>query len=270
MQDEEMNNGALTPIGTDTNLATTACDGGGFLGSFDAGGHKIAGYDIADDSTVIYGPATIFGCVTPANITNIASLSPLSVADICGDLTTPRTGTAELLAYRKTATSGYSRLICHPTELTADPTYIRSNLGGTYLLGRAIDMKDEDMNNQTLTPIGDDSDTSTICDAGVGFSGSFDAGGHKIAGYDIADGSGVVYGPATIFGCVVTPANITGIARPFSVIGCRYMRRPYYGKNGNPVTCLSRDGNIRVQPAHLPSNGVKFYHSLYTHSLRFK
>ena len=48
-----MGGAPLTPIGTDTNLATTACDGGGFSGSFNAQDHSITNYNIADGSGVI-------------------------------------------------------------------------------------------------------------------------------------------------------------------------------------------------------------------------
>ena len=141
MKDEDMNNQTLAPIGDDSDTSTICDPGVGFSGSFNAGGHKIAGYDIADGSGVVYGPATIFGCVvTTTNITGIANLSPLSVADICGDLTTARTATP-LLAYRETASAtAYSRLICHPTELSSTTAYIRtaSGLSDTYLLVRDI------------------------------------------------------------------------------------------------------------------------------------
>ena len=140
-----------------------------FTGTFDGNGRRITNFQIPAGADAILGYLPLGSHDENAVFTNISGA--MTPQQVCTQLA-PRPPVAAPILMNPHEEGGGNRLICQEDQLSDTNAYIRSNLGGRYLVGKDITFPDPAPGSGNFTLIG----TSA-----TPFQGAFSLGGKSIS-----------------------------------------------------------------------------------------
>ena len=141
-----------------------------FTGTFDGNGRRITNFQIPTEADAILGYLPLGSYDENAVFTNISGA--MTPQEVCTQLVTRPPGAAPILM-NPHEEGGGNRLICQADQLSDTNAYIRSNLGGRYLVGKDITFPDPAPGSGNFILIG-----TPV----TPFRGAFSLGGKNITG----------------------------------------------------------------------------------------